>query len=137
MRPARRGEGGFGLVAALFILVVLAVAATAMVDLGGVQRRSALMSLQSVRVRAAAHTGVQWGLRTALDAGACPATTTLTLTTGGLNGFRVRVTCSSSQHAEGTSTTTVFHIEGEAEYGSFGSLDYVRHRIRASAHLTS
>lgn len=130
----RRREGGFGLVASLFILVVLAVAAMALVDLGGVQRRTALLSLQTVRARHAARTGLQWGVRTALDTAACPAPTVLNPGSG-LSGFAIRVTCTSSQHVEGATTSTVFQIEAEATYGSFGELDHVRRRMRTAAQL--
>ncbi len=139
MSPAerrRRRSGGFGLVGSLFVLVVLAVAAVALVDLGSVQRRTALMSLQTVRARAAARTGLQWGMQQALSTGACFAPSTLS-PGHGLGGFQVRVTCASSAHVEGITTSTVFEIDAEAEYGSFGQLDYVRRRMRAAAHDSS
>lgn len=133
--PSRRmrRSGGFGLVGSLFVLVVLAIAAVALVDLGGTQRRTALLSLQTVRARHAARTGLQWGLRQALSTGSCFGATTLS-PGHGLNGFDIRVTCASSDHLDGTTASTVFEIESEAEYGNFGELDYVRRRMRVAAH---
>ncbi len=134
MRVSRRREGAFGLVVSLFLLVVLAVAAMVLVDLGGVQRRTALLSLQTVRARHAARSGVEWGLQRIQALGGCPPTTVLS-PAGGLGGFQVRVTCASSQHVESGSSSTVFEIEAEATRGAFGEPDYVRRRIRLAAHL--
>ena len=136
MKVSRRQEAAFGLVVSLFLLVVLAVAAMVLVDLGGVQRRTALLSLQTVRARHAARSGVEWGLQRIQQLGSCPPTTVLS-PGGGLAGFQVRVSCTSSPHVEAGSTSTVFEIEAEATRGVFGELDYVRRRIRLAAHLSS
>lgn len=135
-RNARKRQGGFGLVVSLFILVVLAVAAMAMINLGGTQRHTALLSLQTVRARHASQAGLEWGLRTVSTSQACPSPTTLN-PTNGLAGFEVRVTCTSTQHVEGTETSRVYEIESEASYGSFGDLDYVRRSHHIAVRLAS
>ena len=108
----------------------------AMISLGGVQRHSALLSLQTVRARHASQAGLEWGLRTVSTAGACPGTTTLNPSQG-LSGFQVRVTCTSTQHVEGSTTSSVFEIESQATFGSFGELDYVRRTTHVAARLAS
>ncbi len=128
----QRRQQGFGLVSALFVLVVLSAAGTILVNVAGVQRRTASGVLQGGRAYHAARSGLEWGVRSALDLGACPAATTLVLAEGGLVGFDVDVTCTSSDHAESGATTTTYRIVAVAEYGSFGDADYVRRRLQAT-----
>ncbi len=48
-----------------------------------------------------------------------------------MKGFDVEVSCSSSSHDEGSSTTTTYVIEAVAEYGSYGDQEYVKRRMRS------
>ncbi|MCP5058607.1 MAG: pilus assembly protein MshP [bacterium] len=133
----RQREQGFGLVTAIFVLIVLAASGLAMISLSGVQRRTASLSLQALRADQAARSGLQWAAHNAISAGACPPNTTLTLTEGGLQGFSVAVSCTSTAHVEAATTSTIFELDSVGEYGSFGSADYVRRRVRASLHQGS
>ena len=126
---ARRHEAGFGLVTALFVLVVLAGATGALLRLSGVERTTAVLSLEVALAYQAARSGVEWASAHALNDGACPPSTTLTLAEGGLAGFRVQVSCTSSQHTDGSAAETVYQIASSAERGVFGSAGYVRRRI--------
>jgi MSHA biogenesis protein MshP len=128
MRTQRR-EAGFGLVTALFVLVVLAAAAGALLRLSGVEQTTALLSLEATRAYQAARSGLEWAGAHALSDGACPPSTTLTLAEGGLSGFRVQVSCTSSQHTDGTAAETVYQIASTAERGVFGAAGYVRRRV--------
>ena len=123
-------QRGFALIAAIFLLIVLALASSMMVNLSGVQRRTSAFSLLGDRAYHAAASGVEWGIYQALASG-CPGTTTLNLSEGGLKGFDVEVSCSSSSHDEGSATTTTYVIEAVAEYGSYGDQDYVKRRMRS------
>ena len=123
-------ERGFALVAAIFLLVVLASASSMMINLSGVQRRTSDFSLLGDRAYHAAASGIEWGIHQALASG-CPVTTTLNLGEGGLKGFDVEVSCSSSSHDEGSTTTTTYVIEAVAEYGSYGDQEYVKRRMRS------
>jgi MSHA biogenesis protein MshP len=123
-------ENGFTLVSALFLLVVLAFAGTIMVSLGAVQRRTTDFALQGARAYHAAQSGIEWGVYQALNTGACPAPTSFPLSEGGLIGFGVDVSCSSTGHDEAGSIANVYQIVSVAEYGSFGDRDYVRRRLR-------
>lgn len=134
---SRRREQGFGLVTAIFVLIVLAVSALAMISLSGVQRRTSSLALQALRADQAARSGLQWAGHTAISSGACPPSTTLSLTGGGLQGFSVTVGCTRTTHVEAATTSTIFELDSVGEYGSFGSPDYVRRRVRASLHQGS
>jgi MSHA biogenesis protein MshP len=75
--------------------------------------------------------GVEWSAYQALNVGTC-GNSTLSLTEGGLVGFTVDVSCASSSHTEGASTTNIFVLDAFAYSGSYGSPDYVSRRIRAT-----
>ena len=122
-------QSGFALVAAIFLLLVLASASAMMVNMSGVQRRTSLFALLGDRAYYAAASGVEWGIHQALGSG-CPATTTLNLSEGGLVGFDVEVSCTSSSHDEGSTTTTTYLLEAVAEYGTYGDPDYVKRRLQ-------
>ena len=126
------GTRGFALPSAIFLMVILALAGTIMVNMAGVERTTSTISLQSARAFAAARSGLEWGIYQSLTGAACPADTTLALAEGGLKGFGVDVTCTSSQHTEVATTRTLYTITAVAEYGSFGSADYVRRRLRGT-----
>lgn len=127
-----RVEKGFGLVPAIFLLVVLSLAGMVMLRLVGVSAATASLSLRSARAFQAARSGIEWGTRQITVVGACPATTTLALTQGGLAGFSVVVSCTSSQHVDSAVVSTSFLISSSATAGSFGTRDYVSRRLRAT-----
>ncbi len=128
---ARRRDG-FGLVPALFLLVILALAGAVMLRVVGVQNATASLSLQGSRAYWAARSGVEWGIRAAISGAACPAPTTLSLAEGGLRGFSVDVSCQSSAHTDGGATATTYRITSIASYGSYGARDYVRRRLHGT-----
>ena len=72
---AAHRAGGAGLVTAIFLLVVLAGLAVALVTLFGTQRQSAALDEQGARAYQAARAGIEWGLfqRATNPAGYCAA----------------------------------------------------------------
>ena len=132
MRPARGpgGQRGMALVAALFLMVVLAVLGVVAVRLSSVQHHTVSLTLQAARAFHAAQSGIDYGAHRAL-AGAC-APASFTFAEGGLDGFRIDVDCTASSHGEGAGTTTVFALRAFASFGSYGSPDYVSRRIQAT-----
>lgn len=128
----RRTQAGFALVTAIFVLVALAGAASALLSLSGDQRTAAISSLETARAYQAARSGIEWAGAHALRSHVCPADTTLALDEAGLRGFAVRVACASSQHVDGGAPENVFQITSVAERGAFGSAGYVKRRVRAT-----
>ena len=125
--PAGMGfrESGFSLVAAVFLVVVLASLGTLMVTMSAVQQKTTQFALQAARAERAVRSGVEWALYQVLDpagnvaatcgaAPATPATNTLGLTAPGLNGFTVDVTCRYTQHQQGPDNFRVFAIDATA-----------------------
>ncbi len=129
--PPRR-QRGFALIVAIFLLVVLSSLGVYIVRVSGIQHQTVNISLLGARAFEAARAGIEWGTFQALDAGACPAATTLNLTEGGLAGFDVDVTCTTTPHTETGTTYNLYIIIAEARAGAYGNPDYVSRRIQAS-----
>lgn len=127
-----RNQRGFALVAAVFIIVVLAVLGIMMVSIGGMQRATASAATQGARAYYAARTGIEWGVFQAMAASSC-VSGAFALSGPGLDGFNVNVTCSSTVHKEGIDEYNVYVIASTATAGNFGNADYVSRRIQITA----
>lgn len=99
--PIRR-QAGFGYIAAIVIVVILATIATAAVRLNTTQQASSNQDLLAARALQAARAGNELGLYRALVGGAC-ANDFVDMG----NGFSVQVTCRSSKYYEGESAPGV------------------------------
>ncbi len=126
--PARRG--GFALVPALFLIVVVAGLAAVALRMTLGQQQTATLALQQARALAAARAGVDWSAYRALH-GQC-ANGTLNLSEAALNGFTVVVSCSATAYTDGGATYQSFLIAATASYGLYGGPDYVRRVVRAT-----
>jgi MSHA biogenesis protein MshP len=126
----RRRQQGFSLVAAIFLLVVLAGLGVYAVRLTVLQSQTVTSAMRAAQAFHAARSGVAWAAYRALNGGGCgPAT--LNLTEGGTAGFRVSVQCSESLHFEGATPVRVFVIDVRAESGAYGGPDYVSRRVQS------
>ena len=128
---AQRAARGFSLVAALFLVVVVAALGVFAVRIGMGQQQTVNLALLGARALAAANSGIEYGAYQALSAATC-ANTTLNLNEAGVNGFSVTVSCSSTAHAESAATVNVYRIEALATYGTYGQPDYVSRRVFAT-----
>jgi MSHA biogenesis protein MshP len=121
-----RSQKGFSIITALFILLVLALLGGFMVTLSGVQSRTSQWALQGARAYHAARSGVEWGGYQALVNHACNPSTTLTI-----DGFSVTLACQADGPiSEGSQTYSVYHLTSLAEWGTYGSIDYVSRQLR-------
>jgi MSHA biogenesis protein MshP len=120
---------GMSLVAALFLIVVIAALGAFAVRIGMGQQQTVNLSLLGSRAMAAANAGIEWSAARAFDDTAPNCSNgTLTLTQGALSGFAVDVTCESVAYpGEGT----LFVIEAVSRFGSYGQPDYASRRVRA------
>ncbi len=117
-----KSEAGFTLVQALFILIVLALLGGAMVKLLGVQSSTSTFALQGTRAYQAARSGLEWGAARARAGASCNGSMTI-------EGFSVTTACTSAVFIEATNTTTVYRISSLAEFGTYGSVDYISRRV--------
>jgi MSHA biogenesis protein MshP len=122
---------GFSLVAALFLIVVVALLGAFAVRIGAGQQQAVNLELLSARALSAANSGVEFAAYQALNAGSC-VSMTLNLTESGLNGFSVDVACSATAHAEAGGTANVYRIDATAYAGQYGQPDYVSRHIYAT-----
>jgi MSHA biogenesis protein MshP len=140
---ARGRQAGFSLVAAIFIIAVLAVLAAFMVTIGSVQRTTVAQAVQAARAYQAASAGVEWAIARALApatrAATCgaapstPATNSFALNVSGLDGFNVSVTCSYTRHQEASDCFNVYRITSIAQAGTFGDPFFARRQVEAKA----
>lgn len=101
----KKRQAGVGLVTAIFLLVVIAGLAAAMVTIFTSQQASSQLDQQGTRAYQAARAGIEWGLFRQTQAGVCAPTASFALPAASvLNGFTVTVTCALYN---GTSDTTL------------------------------
>lgn len=126
------GQRGFGLVAALFLIVVVAGAITAMARLSVVQSSTGSLALQQARAWQAANAGLEIAIATAAK-GSCPSLSLFTLP--GLDGFSIQVTdCDMTPSAfldEEQQTLRLYRLVSQAQYGAPGQPDYAFRRLEA------
>lgn len=122
--------GGFTLVSAIFVLVVLATMAASLVTLAAAQHRAAARDIQALRAYYAARAGIEWAGARA-QAGFCPASQSFTLAETALDGFTVAVTCSATSHALGAVAAPYYLAEATARAGQYGDADFVSRRLQS------
>ena len=59
-------QGGFGLVAAMFLIIVIAGAVAAMARMSETQSATSSMAIQQARAYQAARAGIEWGIHRAM-----------------------------------------------------------------------
>lgn len=109
----RRAERGFSIVAAVFILVVMAGLGAFIVSTSSSQQMGLALDVLGSRARQAARTGIDWatyqvvklpggGFAAACEAAnfAAPSAPSVLTALPGLEGFRVEVTCGSEGYTE-------------------------------------
>jgi len=125
----KTNQKGFTLIQAVFILVVLGLLGMVMVRLIGVQSSTGVMALQGARAYHAARSGLEWGAARAVAGQSCVGSLMI-------ENIEVDVTCTSESFTEGSvGPYSIYHIESVAEYGNYGSADYVSRRVEMKVGL--
>jgi MSHA biogenesis protein MshP len=136
-RACAAGQTGFSLIAAIFLIVVLAALGAFAVQVAMSQYQGATSELLQARAQAAAEAGMEYGANITLQR-AVPSclTYTLNLTQGALAGFVVKVACTSTTphqiYSAATSTFTsytVYALAATASKGTYGAEDYVARTV--------
>jgi len=126
-------QTGFSIIAAIFLLVVLALLGAFIVSVTGMQQSSGQLDVLGVRAYQSARAGMEWGAWQVLDPGntlngagpntcpaavmpSCPASPqNLPPLAGSLSGFTVTVTCAQTANTtEGNRNVRVFQIVATA-----------------------
>ena len=113
MSIASRQQAGFGIVSAVFLLVILAILAASITFLAGTQRSTAMIDILGSRAYQAARAGIEWGAFQALQNASCTGTD-LTFAGTSMAGFTASVTCTANTVNEGGQTITIFTIRSTA-----------------------
>ena len=133
--PAR--QSGFAIIAAIFLLVVLAAMVAYMMALAAAQRQTANLALFSARTMEAARAGLEWGIYQkagpppghlaagSWSAGGCAGSFTV-------QGVAVTVACTEEPVEDGAVARQLVTITSTAESGDVGSPDYVRKVLRTT-----
>lgn len=135
-RPRSRG---ISLITAIFLIVVLAGLAAAMVRLLSSQQASLGIDAAGVQADQAARSGLEWGLYQQLRLAACDPVSTFAMPSSGkLAGFTVTVTCVPGSNAVGNTTNrwTITSVacnrpDGDGCPNASDDPDYVQRRVRA------
>jgi MSHA biogenesis protein MshP len=129
---AHARQTGVSLVAALFVIVVLAMLSLFAMRVGASGDQDVAATLLQDRALAAARSGIEYGTYRALVGGNCPTGSVtsfpaLNLTQGALNGFAVSVSCQGFQHMHTPSPSgfyLTYEITATARRGVYGTPDY-------------
>jgi MSHA biogenesis protein MshP len=110
----KRGDRGFALMLAVFLIVTLAAIGMYLVTVSTGQSQAVSQDVQGVRAYQAARAGLEWGTYRRLINASCAASTPLPFANAGLSGFCAVVTCSEvtpvGGEAEGGATVHVYRI---------------------------
>lgn len=101
--PAMVRSRGVGLVTAIFLLVVIAGLAVAMVTIFTAQQASSALDLQGARAYQAARAGLEWGIFKQARQGTCAGASFAMDDSTSLRGFTVTVQCTK---LDGPSTSS-------------------------------
>lgn len=141
--PGHR-QRGFGIVSAVFLVVVLAGLGAAMVNFSTMQHATVAMDVQGARAYQAARAGVEWGLYKSLIPAsvACPAgPVSFNPPAPTLNSFTVTVTCTNQTSANTTppiptrqlTSTACNAPDGSGNCpGAGGGADYVERKMQVT-----
>ncbi len=126
--PPTCSQRGFSLVAAIFLIVVLAALGVLAVRIAATQEQAADLTLLELRAVAAAKAGIEYGANLAARGSICPlpaAQRTVSPPGAAFSGFTVTVTCALAPHALKSGTCNSYQIASTAVSGAFGRPDYV------------
>lgn len=131
-------QQGFGIIAALFILVVLATLAGYLVNISGSMHSASSMTQLSTRAYYAARSGLEWGIYQAIStnpvgkASSCVGSSAFPVPSGGIS-FTTTVSCTASAApTEAGTGYSIFTIRSTSTLGNPTGFDYVARTVSVS-----
>jgi len=141
----RKHTGGFSLISAIFLLVVVTLLGAYVVTLATSQHTTEALDVEGARAYQAARAGVDWGAWQLLQAPAgafstacngaayaTPISQPLAGLAGTLSGFAVDVQCGSAATTEAGVNVRVYRLTVTAWKGNLGSLFYLERQLQAT-----
>ncbi|MDD2932373.1 MAG: hypothetical protein PHO76_00650 [Methylotenera sp.] len=126
MMQPHKIQRGFAIIAAIFLLVVLAALGAFMVTFSNTQHLTSAQDVQGSRAYWAARAGLEWGI--ASTTATCPTSPT----TLSVNSFNVIVTCALQTYPEGSATINIFRITSVASTGTIGNVGFIERSVSVS-----
>lgn len=122
MNAASRGQRGFALIGALFVLVVLAALGAFAVRINMTQQHDADLDLQQLRAEAALNSGVEYAATRLLAPGAnCGNLANLNV-----SGYAVAFNaCARVQYVVNSATVNVYTVTLTSARGVYGTPEFV------------
>ena len=115
MKRSLKRQAGVGLVTAIFLLVVIAGLAAAMVTIFTAQQAGSALDVQGARAYQAARAGIEWGLFRQKNGAACGVGNSFALPAASeLGTFTVTVTCTAVDGPGGDPATRVRRLTATA-----------------------
>ena len=124
-------QRGVSIVAALFLIVVLAALSLFAMRIGAAGDQDTVAVVLQDRAEAAARSGIEYGAYRAVNGNCNSGTPTWTvpLNEGMLVGFTAVVSCIGTQHTHNGAPYWTYLITSTATKGTYGTADYVRRQI--------
>jgi MSHA biogenesis protein MshP len=145
MKVMQNRQGGFSLITAIFLLVVLAGLGAMMTTFFTLQQQSSALDVLGSRAYQAARAGIEWGAFQITHSGVVGGTfatncspgptSSSILLNGTLSPFSLSVSCGATSHVEGADTLWVYNITATASgvNGAIpGGTDYVERVMQAT-----
>jgi MSHA biogenesis protein MshP len=124
---------GFGLVAAMFVMIVMSMVVIAMSRLSITQHGSNSLAIQQARAYQAARAGLEWGISRAYKTASC-ATGAPSQAGSALAEFSVSVACTANNYTDNEGNPVqIFRLTVTAQNGSPGGRsDYAYRQLIAT-----
>lgn len=119
MHHAGHSQQGFAVVAAVFLVVVLAALGGFMVSISNTQHLTQAQDIQGTRAYWAARAGLEWGVGRVLAASACPAASSSLA----VEGFTVVVTCTATAYVDNGNRTVYQFVSTASGGGGVGTVE--------------
>jgi len=125
-----KNQQGFSIVMAIFILVILGLLGGYMVRISGVQLSTFNYSLLGAKAYQASRAGIEWGIARIDNGGGCADVNAQSaMNFNGLEGFNVRLTCTSQGFSEADQNLTIYRINALSQFSGYTSSDYVAREL--------
>lgn len=129
MRPEfASAQRGFGLVAAMFLIVVIAGVIAAMTRMAITQNATTSLALQQARAYQAARAGLEWGISQAVTSAVSKCELQAPFL---VDGFSVQVGCTEASSEDEGKTLFFYTLNSTAEDAVPGSPDYIYRKLYA------
>lgn len=124
---------GFGLVAAMFVMIVMSMVVIAMSRLSTTQHGSNSLAIQQARAYQAARAGLEWGISRTYKTTSC-ATGSPSLAGSALAEYSVSVACTANSYTDNEGNPVqIFRLTATAQNGSPGGRsDYAYRQLIAT-----